>query len=221
MRERIAAIELIKSISYDQGEILRNILTLYVPSGKIDVDPTYSKGVFYSGTGIEQPTFKSDLFPVFSDVIEADCRALPIASNSVNCVIFDPPFLAATGRYVSDDNNSSQIVKRFGAYRTERELHQFYIDSMREAYRILQKNGILIFKCQDKVSQRKQYMSHVFVMDEAVKLGFFVEDLFILLARTRIYSEEQLKNQHHARKFHCYFWVFRKCDRKVQFIEGA
>jgi hypothetical protein len=38
---------LISSISYDQGEIINNILRLHVPSYKIDCDPTYSKGNFY------------------------------------------------------------------------------------------------------------------------------------------------------------------------------
>lgn len=41
----------IKSISYDQGEIIRNILKLHVHSKSIDCDPTFSQGVF---TGIQE-----------------------------------------------------------------------------------------------------------------------------------------------------------------------
>ncbi len=210
-------IELIKSISYDQGEIIRNILTLHAPEGKIDVDPTYSKGNFYKGTGVEQPIFKSDLYPISSDVIEADSRDLPIESGTVGCEMFDPPFLATTGKSLKEDTDANRINKRFGVYPNEKELHRFYIDSMKEAYRILRDDGILIFKCQDKISRHDQYMSHVFIMNEAVKIGFYPEDLFVLLAKQRIVADWQLKNQKHARKFHCYFWVFRKCDRKVQY----
>ena len=47
--------ELIKSISYDQGEIIRNILKLHVLQGFIDCDPTYSTGNFYKNTGIQEP----------------------------------------------------------------------------------------------------------------------------------------------------------------------
>jgi hypothetical protein len=36
--------ELVRSIGYDQGEIIRNILRLHVPEGKIDCDPTFSTG---------------------------------------------------------------------------------------------------------------------------------------------------------------------------------
>ena len=38
--------DVIRSISYDQTEILLSILRLHVSSGAIDCDPTYSKGQF-------------------------------------------------------------------------------------------------------------------------------------------------------------------------------
>ena len=89
---------------------------------------------------------------------------------------------------------------------------------MKEAYRILRPNGILIFKCQDKVSSNKQYMSHCFIMNEAVKIGFYPKDLFILLSKQRIVADWQVKNQKNARKFHSYFWVFQKSNRTVKYV---
>ena len=133
-------------------------------------------------------------------------------------MMFDPPFLATTGKSLRVDDSSNKINKRFGVYPSEKELHQFYIDSMEEAYRILKDDGILIFKCQDKVSSGKQYMSHVFIMDEAVKIGFYPKDLFILLAKNRLVADWQLKNQKNARKFHSYFWVFQKCSKKIEYV---
>ena len=208
---------MIKSISYDQGEIIRDILNLHVPEHKIDCDPTYSKGIFYTNTSIETPRYKFDILPYNDTVIYADCRNLPLDNCSLNCIMFDPPFLATTGKSLKEENGNI-INKRFGVYSNEKELHQFYIDSMKEFYRILKDKGILIFKCQDKVSSGKQYMSHVFIMNEAVKLGFYPKDLFILLAKSRIVADWQLKNQKNARKFHSYFWVFQKCDTQVQYV---
>jgi len=46
---------MIKSISYDQTEIIKNILLLHVPTKRIDVDSTYSVGNFYKNTGIVEP----------------------------------------------------------------------------------------------------------------------------------------------------------------------
>ena len=211
--------EMVKSISYDQAEIINNILNLHVPNHMIDCDTTYSKGVFYENTGVDKPLYKFDIIPAADGVVKADSRDLPLEDGSINCMMFDPPFLATTGASLKSADGSNKINKRFGVYPSETELHQFYVDSLREAHRVLKENGILIFKCQDKVSGGKQYMSHVFVMNEAVKAGFYPRDLFILLAKNRLVADWQLKNQKNARKFHCYFWVFQKCNKKVEYIK--
>ena len=209
---------MIKSISYDQGEIIKNILQLHTKNHKIDCDTTYSKGMFYDKTGIDEPTYKFDIMPVVDGVVMADSRDLPLEGNSIECMMFDPPFLATTGDSLKSVDGNNKINKRFGVYPSETELHRFYVDSLTEAHRVLKENGILIFKCQDKVSSGKQYMSHVFIMNEAIKAGFYPKDLFILLAKNRIVANWQIKNQKNARKFHCYFWVFQKCNKKVNYI---
>ncbi len=211
--------DIIKSVSYSQDEIIRNILKLYVPSGKIDCDCTFSKGVFYDNSGIELPKYKFDILPQREDVIKADCRALPLEDRSIFCMMFDPPFLATRGKSIFDGVDNNLMIKRFGAYPTEKLLHQFYVDSLKEIYRVLEDKGILIFKCQDKVSSGKQYISHAFIMNEAVKIGFYPKDLFVLLAKSRIYAEWQVKAQKHSRKYHSYFWVFEKCDRRIDYID--
>lgn len=209
---------MVKSISYEQSEIIKNILNLHVPSRKIDCDSTYSKGIFYKNTGIEPPKYKFDILPQLDDVVFGDSRNLPLDDESIDCLMFDPPFLATTGKSLQKDDGSNIINKRFGVYPNEKELHQFYIDSLKETYRVLKPNGIMIFKCQDKVSSGTQYMSHVFIMNEAVKCGFYPKDLFILLAKNRIVANWQVKNQKNARKFHSYFWVFQKKDKEVKYI---
>lgn len=129
-------------------------------------------------------------------------------SESIFCEMFDPPFLATTGKSLSENTESNKINKRFGVYPSEQDLHQFYIDSMRESYRLLKDKGILIFKCQDKISSGKQYMSHVFIMNEAVRIGFYPKDLFILLAKNRIVADWQLKNQKKRKKVSLLFLGF-------------
>jgi len=205
--------DLIKTLSFDQAEIIRNILRLYVPGGVIDCDATFGKGGFYQNTGIRRPALCFDIHPQCDGVAEADSRSLPVSDGSISCLMFDPPFLATTGKSLAGTDGNI-INRRFGTYPSEKELHRFYIDSLREAHRVLKPDGILIFKCQDKVSSGKQYMSHVFVMDEAVKAGFYPVDLFILGAKARLVADWQ-RNQKHARKFHCYFWVFEKSEKKI------
>ena len=207
----------IKSISYDQTEIINSILKLHVVSRKIDCDPTYSKGNLYNNTCVEPPIYKFDINPI--DGVEyGDSRNLPLCNESIECIMFDPPFLATSGKSLLEENDNNIINKRFGVYPSESKLHQFYIDSMKEAFKVLKNGGILIFKCQDKVSSGKQYFSHCFIKEEAEKVGFYPKDLFILLAKNRIIADWQREHQKNARKFHSYFWVFKKSKIKVAYI---
>jgi SAM-dependent methyltransferase len=132
--------------------------------------------------------------------------------------MFDPPFLATTGKSLKSNDNNNKINKRFGVYPSEKELHQFYINALKEFYRLLKPNGVLIFKCQDKISSGKQYLSHCFIIQEAEKLGYYTKDMFILLAKNRIVADWQLKNQKNARKFHSYFLVFEKSTKKIEYV---
>ena len=204
---------MIKSISYDQTEILSNIISLYVPSGQIELDPCYSKGVFYKDGIVPEPKIKMDISPQLTDVKQCDCRNLPFDDGSISSIIFDPPFLATTGASLYKDDNNNIINKRFGVYESEAALHSMFYDSLKEFYRVLVNDGILIVKCQDKISSGKSYMSHVYIANMAEEVGYYIEDLFILLAKSRIVADWQLKNQQHARKFHSYFWVMRKIGR--------
>ena len=54
---------MIKSISYDQSEIIKNILELHVVNRTIDCDPTFSYGNFYKNTGINIPKYIFDINP--------------------------------------------------------------------------------------------------------------------------------------------------------------
>jgi tRNA G10 N-methylase Trm11 len=151
----------------------------------------------------------------------ADARHLPLEDESLSCMILDPPFLATKGKSLSAKNKSNRINRRFGVYPDEKSLHQCYADMLREAYRLLKKDGILIFKCQDKVSSGKQYMSHVFVAKTAVEMGFYPKDLFVLLSKNRLVAGWQIRNQKHARKYHCYFWVFQKTNRRIEYTDSV
>lgn len=201
---------MIKTISFDEQEILRNILKLHCHGKDIELDPTYSIGNFYK-QGLAIPKYRYDIEPQVEGVQKANAEKIPLPDNHVSVSIFDPPFLATTGKSLKDKKGSgNKINKRFGVYPDETSLILFYQKALKEFYRVTKENGILIFKNQDKVSSGKQYFSHCTIHSMAVAMGWYPLDLFILLAKHRIVADWQLRNQKHARKFHSYYWVFRK-----------
>jgi len=207
------------SISYDQHEIIKDILDLYVPEGVFDLDPTYSKGQFYNHDDLLQPKMKFDLIVQRDGVQEGDCRNLPLESSSVNSIMFDPPFVInGINKEVTDYKHGSCIIgKRFSGFRSPTEMLEFYRDSLKEFYRILAPNGVLVFKCQDTVSSSNNYMSHIYVERMANKFGFYCKDLFVLLAKHRMCG--RMVTQQHARKYHSYFYVFIKDDKKKKKVD--
>ena len=204
--------DVIKSISFDEGEILRNIQELHCPNW-FELDPCYSVGRFYKDFGIKKPKYIFDIEPQAKGVIQASAENLPINSLSIESVMFDPPFLAGEN---AEGENTGIICSRFSQFKSVKELWAWYKLCLVEFHRVLNNKGVLVFKNQDTVSSAKQYFSHVFIMNEAVKVGFYPKDMFILLAKNRIIGGNHA-NQQHARKFHCYYWVFEKIPCKVDY----
>jgi DNA modification methylase len=205
------------TVHENEGALLDSILNLHIKADTFDVDACFSKGNFYKRFKIPIPKLCFDIKPQVPNVIEANCEHLPLQDDSVKSIVFDPPFLATTGKHDAT-GKSNLIITRFGAYKNEIELHQFYCDALKEFYRLLKVGGKLVIKCQDKVSSGKQYFSHVFLHNEAVNLGFYPKDLFILVAKNRIIADWQRKNQQHARKYHCYYWVFEKKHVNLNYV---
>ena len=196
--------QIIQSIGYDQHEIIMDILQLHCPDG-IELDPTYNVGGFYRHSGIPRPKYIFDINPLRPECEKADCRQLPLPAGSIRSIIFDPPF------FVADRKTScnATMVKKYSCLKTLKELHSLYEDSLIEFSRVLLPQGILIFKCMDFVNGRKNTFVHVWVMNKAEEIGYRAIDLFIKLNKYVPISWNHHKQQH-ARKHHCYFWVFKK-----------
>ena len=143
--------DIIRSVSTDQTEILQWILKLYVPEGCFEADSTYSKGGFYKG--IPPPRLCFDLTPQVDGVIQADCRNLPLADCSISSLVFDPPFLATTGKSLAEENGNI-INRRFTVCKNEHEL-QTKNSRVRSA---LPERSHPIFNIWSKKSIMRKYM---------------------------------------------------------------
>lgn len=212
-QETLFGSKVISTISYDEQEIIRDILYLHAGGKDIECDPTYSIGNFYKN-GIKNPVYKFDKFPQLTDVKQATSDKLPLGSESINVIMFDPPFVMSGEGYNGLEDGSGIISKRFSAFKDWDELKEMYSSSLKEFFRILRQGGIVIFKCQDVVSSSKNHFTHCWIMEQALKIGFYPKDLFILMAQVRLNDG---RKQQHARKYHSYFWVFKKEKCRINY----
>lgn len=202
----------IKSISFDQQEILENIFKLHCGSRQITLDMTFGHGGFYKN-GIPKPLIGVEINPALAQkhkAVCADCTALPIASETQNLVMLDGPFGIASGASLDKKIKGQNITPgRFGCFSSGVKLFDFYTKAITEAHRVLEHKGILIQKIQGTVACAKQHMTHIHSVNVARELGFYFLDEFVLMAKARPISGK-IKKQQHARKYHCFFLVFRK-----------
>ena len=190
-------------MSENQDEILYNILRLYVKKSSFDCDFTYSVGNFY--VRLEKPTLKFDINPQMEDVRPLN-EALDILPNSLHSVVVDLPFIVNVN---SNERFKSKIAKRFDYFRSEEELYEANDRMIELAYSKLKISGFLIMKTMDVCGPSKQLWINNYVQNKAAECGFILEDIFILISQTKYLFTSGLE-QRHARKYHSYFFVFRK-----------
>lgn len=190
------------SVFESDREILSAIDDIFLKNKWFDLDCTYSKGVFYYG--IKEPRLKSDIEPLFEDVIKSNCTKLDfVKDNSLNSVVFDPPFIFRKRKSPYTD----KIGLRFSYFNSYEELQDMYRKSMKCIYTKLKKGGYLCFKCQD-MTDGKFYCTHNFIINYAEKIGFTLKDIIIKKSKSKL--QRDAKQQNCVAKVHCYWLVFRK-----------
>lgn len=188
----------IKSVSSNQVDILLWIMNLYNGNKPFDADLTASLLKFYKKVPAPKHLFdKYPQLPQVKDLIEAD--TLPDASFS--SIIYDLPFIVSVGAM-------SMIKERFMFFNTVQELYQANDEMMNRAFRLLKTDGLLVIKTMDINHAGKQYWVSDYVLSIAKDKGLELIDKFILTSHLRLFSKTKV--QHMARKYHSYFFVFRK-----------
>lgn len=127
---------MIQTIGYNQHDIIKDIITLHCPQG-IELDPTYSKGVFYKKSDIDQPLEKFDLHPQTDDTLQANANNLPHLDGQVSSIMFDPPFICGHTK----DIPTGIIGRRFHGFRYVSDLWKWYDECLFEFNRILDRGG--------------------------------------------------------------------------------
>jgi len=184
------------------------VLSLYVPKRSKVADVTYGNGVFWKR--VPEDTYellRTDL------VGGVDARTLPYTDESLDCVVFDPPYMHTPGGTAHVNHQNYESYYRNNSATSDKKYHEavldLYFSAAKESHRVLRPDGIYIVKCADEVCASQQRLTHVELINEFQTYGFVIEDLFILIRLNRPGVSRMLR-QAHARKTHSYFLVFRK-----------
>jgi hypothetical protein len=100
------------------------------------------------------------------------------------------------------------MAERFDSFDNMDEATEANKNILALSYKKLKKKGILIMKTQDLYTEGKQLWFHRYVEQWAEEIGFKMIDMFILIAESRMLGNGL--NQRVARKYHSYFFVFKK-----------
>lgn len=122
--------------------------------------------------------------------------------NSLDSIMCDPPFL-----YRRTEKNPCKMITRFGCYKSIDELYNTQTELLNMCYGKLKQGGILIYKIQDTKTSYGQIWTHQYIMNEAERIGYQIEDIFIKVLKNVLPVNGKQKC---ARKNHSYFIILRK-----------
>lgn len=199
------------AVTGTNADLFPQILKLYVEPGARIADTTYGEGVFWKN--VPERLYKVYVTDLYSGV---DARELHYGDASMDCMVFDPPYMHSEGGGAHAEHQEFDAYYRNDARSREPSASgghaaviELYDKAAREALRVLRPGGIYIVKCQDEVYACKQRLTHVELLNVYEKMGFVAEDLFVLVRTGRPGVSRMLKQQH-ARKLHSYALVLRK-----------
>ena len=232
-REELNNSTIIRNISKDQSQILYNIMSLYNDGKPFDCDMTASTLAFYRKTKgdkyeIPMPRMLFDVYPMNEELRSKGLdfptigkitpfQRLPLEDCSIHSIVVDLPFVVSpkTCKSVVEKKEGANVISnRFSSWYPATEFYENAYWWLNECYRVLDDDGICVWKMQDTVSGgiNHSFLEYSFIC--ATDAGFYTVDEFILEANNRLISASRYNQQKHARKYTSAFYVFQATKAK-------
>lgn len=202
----------LSSIWYgEDSELLERMLEFY-PRRKPSriLDATVNGGRFWHGS--KRPVTGMDIDPRHCPNLVANNAAMPFLDGVFDVIVYDPPHIPNQGKDRQKDFNT-----RFGLVeRSSKENHYTFSHTfppfLREAYRVLKPEGILLAKITDYVHHHRYQWAHIELINAAHDVGFLPCDCIVKVRKGPI-IDPKWKIAHHSRRQHCYWLIFRKSKK--------
>jgi SAM-dependent methyltransferase len=193
------------------AELLERMLALYPRRRPRRIlDATVNGGRFWRGS--KRQIIGIDAEANHRPSVVADNTATPFRDAFFDVVVYDPPHIPNQGR-----DNQKDFQTRFGlGARSPKEKGYTFSHTfppfVREAYRVLRPEGILLAKITDYIHHHRYQWAHVELVGAAREAGFQPCDCIIKIRKGPI-IDPKWKVAHHSRRQHCYWLVFRKSKK--------
>jgi hypothetical protein len=190
------------------GELIERMLEFYPRRRPRRIlDATVNRGRFWPGE--RHRVIGLDINPRFRPDVVADNRRMPFVNRCFDVVVYDPPHIPNRGR-----DRAKDFSTRFGlVLKSSREngynFTHLYPSFVKEAYRVLSYDGLLLCKIADYVHNHRYQWAHLELLRAAAEAGFRPCDCIVKIRKGPI-VDPKWKTAHHARRQHCYWLVFRK-----------
>jgi SAM-dependent methyltransferase len=175
------------------------------------LDATVNTGRFWQGSN--RKIIGIDINPKVKPTIVADNRSMPFKDCYFDVVVYDPPHVPNQGKDKSKDFNSRFGLVVKSLHESGYNLNHIYPPFLREAYRVLNSDGLLFCKITDYIHNHRYQWAHVEFMRAAVEVGFSPSDCIVKVRKDSI-RDPKWKLAHHARRHHCYWLIFSKSSRR-------
>jgi SAM-dependent methyltransferase len=195
----------------DDAELLEDLLDFYPrKTPKRILDATVNGGRFWRGS--IRRVVGLDIEWSHRPSVVGDNTRMPFRDSFFDVVVYDPPHIPNQGKDKEKDFNT-----RFGlGIRSPKEngytFSHTFPPFVREAYRVLIPEGILLAKIADYVHHHRYQWAHVELIRAAAATGFQACDCIIKIRKGPI-IDPKWKVAHHTRRQHCYWLVFRKSKK--------
>lgn len=193
------------------AELLEKMLDFYPRKPpRMILDATVNAGRFWTGSA--RKIIGLDINPRFHPDVVADNRQMPFRNSCFEVVVYDPPHIPNQGKDQSKDFNTrfGLVLKSLG--NNGYNFNHLYPPFVREAYRVLKPEGILLCKIADYIHGHRYQWAHIELIRAASAVGFCPCDCIVKVRKGPI-VDPKWKTAHHARRQHCYWLVFRKSDK--------
>lgn len=224
VRKVEASAPVLSAVVGDNRALIAEARRLWIAPNDIVADVTWGRGAFWPRNLDEdaQPQFRYDIATREPSV---DCRSLPNSDNSIDVLVFDPPYRPSHG------GNQEEYYSHYGLSKSGLDSMQDVLDLYQagivEAFRVLRPGGRILVKCQDMTYSDRLHLVHLDVIRQMQRAGFEFSDLFVLVNQKRREAaadsqdgepaenaeeadDTQFRSQKRARRAHSYLLVGSK-----------